>query len=459
MKNPDCIDYALGELHGERREAFEHELADSTELQQELKETIALIGTLRKVSKSTDGLEVAQRERLLAACRKNIVAKKQRSNIIRLVIPLSLAALALIALLLDDIIPARSYPRELSNTSAIQDSTQTESLRPTIARKSISNNWSVTTTTSITTKDALLNLSPLVMSETWMGMEACELASNESRDHGLNHFMRTPRHTRDTEENPFISPSKTSQTFMPLSTTADSYAQVRKAIRSGKLPDPSTIRSDELVNAFTYSFERASIQGPFAIDLEAGKAPWNPNRFLVKVGIQVRNPTEDSSLLLNSLMVSLNFDPKLVAGYRLIGYEKHGQPANSVKSLSKPSIPLTLMAIYEINPVAGLRAAPSKTPLFNLLIHHKFPNDTDCLHVSMQYPVDSIPADGQNSTDFRFVSAVIAFGMKLAQNSDANSMSWSKIQQLAANNLGPDTDGQRADFVDLIHRASRVPIS
>jgi hypothetical protein len=77
----------------------------------------------------------------------------------------------------------------------------------------------------------------------------------------------------------------------------------------------------------------------------------------------------------------------------------------------------------------------------------------------MQYPVDSIPADGQNSTYFRFVSAVIAFGMKLAQNSDAISMSWSKIQQLAANNLGPDTDGQRADFVDLIHRASRIPIS
>ena len=53
MNTTDCIDYALGEMHGERREAFEQALADSTELQQELKETIALFGTLQRVSKST----------------------------------------------------------------------------------------------------------------------------------------------------------------------------------------------------------------------------------------------------------------------------------------------------------------------------------------------------------------------------------------------------------------------
>jgi hypothetical protein len=77
----------------------------------------------------------------------------------------------------------------------------------------------------------------------------------------------------------------------------------------------------------------------------------------------------------------------------------------------------------------------------------------------VQYPVGSIPAEGQNSTDFRFATAVAALGLKLSQNVEAESMPWSAILQLAANNLGPDTDGQRADFVDLIQRASRLPIS
>ena len=111
MNNPDCIDYALGELHGERRDAFERALASSTALQQELKETIALIGTLQQVSQSSEGLEDAQRERLLAACRNNITARKQRSTIIRFVIPLSLAALATIALVIAALTPSTNQPQ------------------------------------------------------------------------------------------------------------------------------------------------------------------------------------------------------------------------------------------------------------------------------------------------------------------------------------------------------------
>ena len=177
------------------------------------------------------------------------------------------------------------------------------------------------------------------------------------------------------------------------------------------------------------------------------------------MGIQVRNPSEHSSILLSSLMTSLKFDPKLIAGYRLIGYEKNGQPANNVKRLSKPNTPLTLTAIYEVEPAAGLRTASPNTPLLSLIIHHKFPNNTECLHASVQYPVGSIPPEGKNSTDFRFASAVAAFGMKLSHASDADTMPWATIQQLAANSLGPDTSRQRADFVDLVQRASRLAVS
>ena len=470
MNTTDCIDYALGEMHGERREAFEQALADSTELQQELKETIALFGTLQRVSKSTEGFDSARRERLLAACQKNIAARKQRSNIIRFAIPLSLAAIILITLTIGFLSPGTHPPSELvavpvPAATATPDAVPLDS-RAIVGQRIAKESSSVTAwpaaassspqdepneTTAIYTTGGKLEIQS--------AEGGCDFVALEGSTSVPPLVQRTPKHTRSTEDNPFIPTSKAAETIMPLSTTTDSYAAIRKSIRSGILPAPSTIRTDELVNAFSYSFDRATIRGPFAIDIEAGKAPWNPARVLVKVGIQVRNPSDYSSILLKSLMVSLKFDSNLVAGYRLIGYEKNGQPANIVKSLSRPGIPLTLTAIYELEPAPGLTNAAAQTPLFNLVIHYKFPNDSDCIHASVQYPVGSIPAEGQNSTDFRFATAVAALGLKLSQNVEAESMPWPAILQLAANNLGPDTDGQRADFVDLIQRASRLPIS
>lgn len=470
MNNTDCIDYALGELHGERRDAFERELASSTALQQELQETIALLGTLQQVSQSSEGLEDAQRERLLAACRRNITARKQRSTIIRFVIPLSLAALAAIALILGALIPSINQPQgevaalPTDETPTPPDAISNDSLANAAQHLAIESPtvtaWPTGATSSPSDEP---NEAEIVHTGSAPEIRATEgecnfIALGGSTD--TPHLARrTPKHTRATEDNPFIPTSKTPETFMPVSMTTDSYAAVRKSILSGQLPDPATIRTDELINAFAYSFDRATTRGPFAIDIEAGKAPWNPERLLIKVGIEVRNPSEHSSILLSSLMTSLKFDPKLIAGYRLIGYEKNGNPANNVKSLSKPSTPLTLTAIYEVEPSAGLRTASPNTPLLSLVIHHKFPNNTECLHASVQYPVGSIPPEGKNSTDFRFASAVAAFGMKLNHATDADTMPWATIEQLAANSLGPDTNRQRADFVDLVQRASRLSVS
>ena len=469
MNNTDCIDYALGELHGERRDAFEQALADSTELQQELQETIALLGTLQQVSQSSEGLEDAQRERLLATCRKNIAARKQRSTIIRFVIPLSLAALAAIALVLGMLIPGTQQPQgevvalPTPDAPTPPDAISIDSLGSTaqhLAKESpAATAWpTAATSTRHDGTEAESTLHTGSPPEIRSAEGGCDFVALEGSPAGPPLVRRTPKHTRSTEDNPFIPTSKTPETFMPISMTTDSYAAVRKSILAGQLPDPTTIRTDELVNAFAYSFDRATTRGPFAIDIEAGKAPWNPDRLLVKVGVQVRNPSEHSSILLNSLMVSLKFDPKLVAGYRLVGYEKNGQPANNVKSLSKPSTPLTLTAIYEVEPAAGLRTASPNTHLLNLVVHHKFPNNTECLHASVQYPVGSIPPAGKNSTDFRFASAVAAFGMKLSHATDTDTMPWSAIQQLAASNLGPDADRQRADFANLVQRASRLAV-
>ncbi len=63
--------YALGELRGEEREAFEAELATSEELQRELKETLEMIKKIEEMPPSEEGLSEEQRTALREECLKN----------------------------------------------------------------------------------------------------------------------------------------------------------------------------------------------------------------------------------------------------------------------------------------------------------------------------------------------------------------------------------------------------
>jgi hypothetical protein len=114
MKSEDCIDYALGEMRKPRREAFERELAESPELLQSLEDTTTWLDTLREALRPAEALDATRREFLLAACRSNISTRRRRAKIIRLAVPLSLAAVALFGLLL-----ARPGPGPFRNASPL----------------------------------------------------------------------------------------------------------------------------------------------------------------------------------------------------------------------------------------------------------------------------------------------------------------------------------------------------
>lgn len=92
MKPENLTAYALGELHGSEREAFEKELAGSQELQSELAETTSLCGALRF---DPDGdLGANLRAKLLAGCRGNICESRRHRKIRKIVFATSLTALA-----------------------------------------------------------------------------------------------------------------------------------------------------------------------------------------------------------------------------------------------------------------------------------------------------------------------------------------------------------------------------
>ncbi len=84
-------------------------------------------------------------------------------------------------------------------------------------------------------------------------------------------------------------------TNAPLSTFAvdvdsASYANVRRFLRSGRLPPLDAVKIEELVNAFTYDYAApaANAAAPLQTNLEVAAAPWAPEHRLVRVGLKAR---------------------------------------------------------------------------------------------------------------------------------------------------------------------------
>jgi secreted protein with Ig-like and vWFA domain len=92
--DPRITAYALGELTGPEREAFERELATSTALQHAMKETLAVAEAIRALPSEEDTLPEEQRAALLARCAANLEAEARQRAIRRRVGVLGITALA-----------------------------------------------------------------------------------------------------------------------------------------------------------------------------------------------------------------------------------------------------------------------------------------------------------------------------------------------------------------------------
>ena len=66
-----------------------------------------------------------------------------------------------------------------------------------------------------------------------------------------------------------------------------SYAVIRRMLNNGQLPRKDAVRSEELINYFSYNYpESAQRNAPFAVHKEIAPTPWNPNTHLLHIGIK-----------------------------------------------------------------------------------------------------------------------------------------------------------------------------
>jgi Ca-activated chloride channel family protein len=76
-----------------------------------------------------------------------------------------------------------------------------------------------------------------------------------------------------------------------------SYANVRRILNQGQLPNPDAVRVEELVNYFSYDYPQTNDPSvPFSVYTELGPSPWDAKRHLLHVGVNGWQPAQNSAL-------------------------------------------------------------------------------------------------------------------------------------------------------------------
>ena len=172
--------------------------------------------------------------------------------------------------------------------------------------------------------------------------------------------------------------------------------------------------------------------------------------------------------------IQIEFNPRFVSAYRLIGYEnrllRKEDFNNDRKDAGEMGAGHNVTALYELIPpgesvpgrVDPLKyqpqskpapaAATNSTELMNVKVRYKAPDgDTSRL---LEFPVRG---EGSRMTaNLGFASAVAEYGLLLRRSEHRGSATWPQVIALAKEHRGRDEDGYRAEFIRLADLASAL---
>jgi Ca-activated chloride channel family protein len=74
-----------------------------------------------------------------------------------------------------------------------------------------------------------------------------------------------------------------------------SYSNVRRFLNQGEPPPKDAVRTEELINYFTYAYPEPQNGQPFAIATAIGECPWNARHRLALIGLQARRLDADTT--------------------------------------------------------------------------------------------------------------------------------------------------------------------
>jgi len=127
-------------------------------------------------------------------------------------------------------------------------------------------------------------------------LTSCSINQKESDYHStipIYYDDENSEEYKEIEENPFEDVLRTPTSTFSIDVDTASYSNVRRILNQGNLPGKGAIRTEEMVNYFTYDYPSPDI-GPLAIYTEVAPCPWNSQRNLAMITIQgVKIDTSD----------------------------------------------------------------------------------------------------------------------------------------------------------------------
>ena len=199
----------------------------------------------------------------------------------------------------------------------------------------------------------------------------------------------------------------------------------------------------------------------------------------------IDNITEAKKVLVNELSgtlfavakdvkLQLEFNPKYVKEYKLIGYENrmlaNEDFTNDKKDAGEIGAGHTVTALYELVPSDGkvaqslryqsqeLNEKGKGNELGFLKIRYKDPKVKDAKSVEITEPlVFNKKALKETSADYRFAASVAEFGILLRDNSNKANATYDQVIELAEGAIGKDPEGYRKEFVRLVKSVKMLP--
>jgi uncharacterized protein DUF3520/protein with von Willebrand factor-like domain len=269
-----------------------------------------------------------------------------------------------------------------------------------------------------------------------------------------------------TGERPFVSVIGRPRSSVPLVVNSASYLDVRRSINSGLLPPQESVRIEGMINHFSYDYPQPTFGESFSLNLDVATCPWEPTHRLVRIGLK-GNQAITASVHSD---IEVEFNPRRVASYRLIGYDRQKtetQNPNKENSGSD-SLPAgyTLTTLYEIVPVKRVRtptdtemssaAAGPSEPLLTAKLRLYTRGDDAAVGLIERTVNDAGSDFAAAPSELKFAAAVAEFGMILRDSEYKGNGSLQHVIEWAQQGMGADVNGYRADFIELVRKTQAL---
>ena len=289
--------------------------------------------------------------------------------------------------------------------------------------------------------------------------DAARLSQNEKFDADAGPYAFTG-------ERPFVSVMSRPRSSVPLVVNSPSYLDVRRSINAGLLPPRESVRIEGMINHFPYEYPQPSAGEPFSLNLDAVTCPWEPTHRLVRIGLRGH---QEVAVRADS-RIEVEFNPRRVASYRLIGYDRQKTETQNSNQENVGSHPIaagyTLTTLYEVVPLKRVGTAAhtqmptvageASEPLLTAKLQLKTRGNGAAVGFIQRTLSDTGFDFAAAPSDLKFAAAVAEFGMILRDSEYKGNGSLQQVIEWAQQGAGADMNGYRADFIELVRKAQAL---